>query len=87
MNPMKLLPAILLIATCAVAAEIQQMPAEQVAKIARLVGAALGSPSDVPFAVDADADKSAGIKGGGDTGLVAIPDRKLTAEAVANAGR
>ena len=87
MNPMKLLPAFLLIATCAIAAEIQQMPAEQVAKIARVVAEALGSPSDVPFAVDADADKSAGIKGGGESGLVLIPDRKLTAEAVANAGR
>ena len=87
MNPMKLLPAFLLIATCAIAAEIQQMPAEQVAKIARVVAEALGSPSDVPFAVDADADKSAGIKGGGETGLVLIPDRKLTAESVANAGK
>ena len=87
MNPMKLLPAFLLIATCAIAAEIQQMPAEQVAKIARVVAEALGSPSDVPFAVDADADKSAGIKGGGESGLVLIPDRKLTAETVANAGK
>lgn len=86
MKPMKLLPAILLIATCAVAQEIQQMPAEQAGKIARKVAEALGSLTDAPFVVDGDADKSVGIKASGETGLLAIPDRKLTAEAVANAG-
>ncbi len=84
---MKFLPAIFLIATCAVAQEIQQMPAEQVAKIARKVVATLGSPSDAPFSVDADVEKSAGIKASGETGLLAIPERKLTAEIVANAGK
>ena len=90
MKAMKFLPAIFLIAmiaNCAVAQEIQQMPAEQVGKIARKVAAALGSPSDAPFSVDADAEKSAGIKASGETGLLAIPDRKLTAEMVANAGK
>jgi hypothetical protein len=87
MKSMKLLPALHLIATCAVAQEIRQVPAEQAGKIARKVAVALGSVSDAPFAVDADADKSAGIKGSGETGLLAIPDRKLTAENVANAGK
>ncbi len=87
MKPMKLLPAIFLIATCAVAQEIQQMPAEQSAKIARKVADALGSLTDAPFAVDGDADKSSGLKASGETGLLAIPDRKLTAEIVANAGK
>ena len=87
MKRMKFLPVLLLIASCAVAQEIQQMPAEQVGKIARKVAAALGSPTDVPFAVDGDADKSVGIKGSGETGLLAIPDRKLTAETVASAGK
>ena len=87
MKALKFLSAIFLIATCAVAEEIQQMPAEQAGKIARKVVAALGSPSAAPFSVDADAEKSAGIKGSGETGLLAIPDRKLTAELVANAGK
>ena len=87
MKAMKFLSTILLIATCAVAEEIQRMPAEQAGKIALKVAAALGSPSDAPFSVDADADKSAGIKASGETGLIAIPDRKLTAETVANAGK
>jgi hypothetical protein len=87
MKRMKLLPAILLIAMSAIAQDIQQVPAEQAGKIARKVTAALGSPGDAPFAVDADVEKSAGIKGAGGTGLLAIPDRKLTAETMANAGK
>ena len=86
MNTMKLIAALALVTTFAVAEEIQQMPPEQLAKIARKAVEQLGSPSDAPFAVDADAGKAAGIKAGGDTGLLAIPDRKLTAEAVAGAG-
>lgn len=87
MKRMKLLPALLLIATCAVAEEIQQMPAEQTGKIARKIIAALGSPTDAPFSVDADAGKSAGIKAGGDTGLIVIPDRMLTIETMMNAAK
>ena len=83
----KLLPALLLIAACAAAQEIQQVSAEQAGKIARMVTAALGSPSDAPFSVDADAGKPAGIKAGGDAGLLAMPDRKLTPEIVAGAGK
>jgi hypothetical protein len=87
MKAMKFLPVLALITTFATAQEVQQVSAEQAGKIARLVTQALGSPGDVPFAVDADVEKPAGIKGGGDTGLLAIPDRKLTAEALANAGK
>src|SRR5438067_270694 len=84
---MKLLPVLVLAVTCAVAQEIQQVPAEKAAKIARTLVATLGSPGDAPFAVDGDAEKSSGIKGGGETGLIAIPDRKITAESVANASQ
>lgn len=87
MNLMKVLSGLLLIATCALAQEIQPLSAEQAVKIARKVTAALGSPTDAPFAVDADVDKAAGIKGGGEVGLMAIPERKLTGEALANAGK
>ena len=87
MHAMKLIAALVFAVTCAVAQEIQQLPPEKTVKIARLLITTLGSPGDAPFAVDADAEKSAGIKGGGDTGLIAIPDRKLTAESVANASQ
>jgi hypothetical protein len=84
---MKLLPILILVVTCAVAQEVQPMPAEKAVKIGRIVVAALGSPDDAPFAMDADAEKSYGIKADGETGLVAIPDRKFTGESVANATR
>lgn len=87
MKAMKLLPLLALITTFATAEEIQQVSAEQAGKIARLVTQALGSPADAPFAVDADLEKPAGIKGSGETGLLAIPDRKVTIETVANAGK
>ena len=87
MKAMKLLPILVLISSFAVAQEIQQLSAEQAGKIARKVAEALGSPTDAPFAVDADAEKSAGIKGSSDVGLLAIPDRKLTAETLAGAGK
>ena len=88
---MKLLPALaavlLAFSTFATAQEIQQVPADQVGKIARKILETFGSPGDVPFAVDADAEKAVGIKASGETGLLAIPDRKLTADAVASAGK
>jgi hypothetical protein len=84
---MKLIPALLLIAACAVAQEIQQVPAEQAGKIARKVTASLGSPADAPFAVNPDVEKPAGIKGSGETGLLALPDRKLTPDSLAAAGK
>ena len=90
MKAMKLLPVLAVIttfATVATAEEIQQVSAEQAGKIARIVTQALGSPGDAPFAVDADLEKPAGIKGSGETGLLAIPDRKVTVETVANAGK
>ncbi len=87
MKTLKLIPLLTLIASFASAQGIQQMPAEQAEKIARRVTETLGSVSDAPFNVDADVTKSAGIKGGGDAGLLAIPDRKLTPDAVANAGK
>jgi hypothetical protein len=58
MSAMKLIALLSLITTFAVAQEIQQMPADQIAKIPRRAVEQLGSPSDAPFAADADAGKS-----------------------------
>ncbi len=87
MKTLKLIPLLTFITAFASAEGVQQMPAEQAGKIARKVVETLGVPSDAPFSVDADISKSAGIKGGGDAGLLAIPDRKLTADVVADAGK
>ncbi len=83
----KLLPALLLFTSIAAAQNIEQVSAEQAGKIARKVTAALGSPSDAPFSVDADVEKSGGIKGAGEMGMLAVPDRKLTPEVLAAAGK
>ena len=85
----KFIPALILLATFAFtsAQEIQQVPAEQAGKIARKVTAALGSPTDAPFPVEPDLEKPAGIKASGETGLLALPDKKLKAESLAAAGK
>jgi hypothetical protein len=83
----KLLPALLILTALATAQNIEQVPAEKALKIARKITAALGSPADAPFAVDADVEKPAAIKGSGETGLLALPDKKLTPEVLAAAGK
>lgn len=83
----KLLPAVLALTSFTFAQNIEQVPAEQANKIARLVTNALGTPSDAPFAVDPDVANPAGIKASGETGLLALPDRKLTPEVLAAAGK
>jgi len=57
MNAMKLIALLTLITTFSVAQEIQQMSADQIAKIARRAVEQIASPSDAPFAADADAGK------------------------------
>ncbi len=87
MKAMKLITILALISTFAVAQEIQQVSPEQAGKIARKVTEAMGSPSDAPFAVDADVEKATAIKGSGEVGLLAIPDKMLTVEKVRGAGK
>jgi hypothetical protein len=82
----KLLPALLVLTSFTIAQNIEQVPAEQALKIARKVTDSLGTPADAPFAVDPDVEKPAAIKGSGEVGLLALPDRKLTPETVAGAG-
>lgn len=55
-------------------------------RIARKLHDAVGSPSDAPFASDADPDQPQGLKASG-IGLMVLPDRKLTADAITNAGK
>lgn len=83
----KFIPALLIFTSFAIAEEIQQVPADQAAKIALKLSAALGSPTDAPFAVEPDLEKPAGIKASGETGLLALPDKKLKAESLAAAGK
>jgi hypothetical protein len=83
----KLLSALVALTSFAIAQNIEQLSAEQAGKIARKVTASLGTPADAPFAVDPDVEKPAGIKGSGEVGLLALPDRKLTPAALASVGK
>lgn len=82
-----LLTTLLALTALAFAQDIQQVPAEQAAAIARKAVAALGQPADAPFAVDADTDKPAAIRASGDVGLLAMPDKKLTPATLAATGK
>ena len=81
----KFLPLLAVLTSVAIAQNIEQVPAEKANKIAHSVTAALGMPADAPFAVDPDIEKPAAIKASGETGLLALPDRKLTPESLAAA--
>jgi hypothetical protein len=83
----KFLPALLALTSFTIAQNIEQVPAGQAGKIARKVTAALGSPADAPFAVDPDVEKPAAIKGSGDAGVLALPDRKLTPGTIASVAK
>ncbi|MEK0449649.1 MAG: hypothetical protein RL088_1917 [Verrucomicrobiota bacterium] len=80
---MKTLIAILAVSVATVvAAEIESIDSEQLGKIARRILSDYGSPADVPVATDVDVEKAAGLKGG-EAGLIAMPDKKLSAESLA----
>ena len=63
----------------------ERIPTEETQKIARKLIETLGKPADVQLTVDADPDQSEGYKHD-QLGLVVLPDRKLTAEALNAAG-
>jgi len=64
----------------------EAIPLEEAQKAARMLVSAVGTPRDLPFAVEADIERPAGLKGG-EAGVLVLPDRKLTAETVASAGQ
>jgi hypothetical protein len=84
---MKTTIAFLTIAVSAFAQEVQSIPDEEAQKVARRIIASYGAPADAPFATDVDVANPSGIKGGDKAGLIALPDKKLTAEAVAATGK
>ena len=80
--------SILLLTTLALAHTVgaqEAAPLEEAQKAARKVNAALPTLSSVPITVDADLEKPHLVKGG-NGGVMIIPDKKLTADTLANAG-
>jgi hypothetical protein len=59
---------------------------EEAQRIAHKLNDAIGNPSDAPFTTEVDPDKPQGFKAGG-AGVMVLPDRKLTADALEHAGK
>lgn len=78
---------LLLTALCsALSAQAQEkVPTEEVQKIARRVLEQFGETKDAQLKVSADAERADALKAG-EAGIMVIPDKKLTAEALEKAG-
>jgi hypothetical protein len=59
---------------------------DEAQKIAQKLVAVSIASSDQPFVVEVDADKPVGIKGD-DAGLIILPDKRLSADSLANVGK
>lgn len=62
----------------------EPIPADEAQRIAHKLNDTIGNPSDAPFATDIDPDKPHGFKVG-EAGLLALPDRQLTTDALEHA--
>jgi hypothetical protein len=76
---MKALAALALASAVSLAQEV--VPLDEAQRGARKVTDSLGTPSDAPFVTDVDVTKPQAIKAG-KAGLLIIPDKKLTSEAL-----
>jgi hypothetical protein len=84
---MKTLAAFLSVALCTFAQDVEKISEEEAQKVARRIAANFSAPADAPFTVEVDVDKPSGLKGGDKAGIIAIPDKRLTAEVVAATGK
>lgn len=84
--PIRSLALIALLSATLSAFAQDRIEAEEAQRIAHKLNDTLGQPSDAPFASDVDPDKPNGFKASG-LGLMALPDRKLTTDALEHAGK
>ncbi len=73
--------------TVACAQEIEPVAQDHAIAIARKLTTTLGTPADAPIATEVDVEKATGIKGGSKAGLLAMPDKRLSAESLAATGK
>ncbi len=76
----------LLLALGSLAQAQEAIPLEEAQKAARKLIATIGTASDLPFTMEADVERPAGLKGG-EAGVIVLPDKSLNAAAVAAAGK
>lgn len=78
--------ALLLVLATTLRADTEPFDGAEAQRVAHKLNDTLGSPADAPFATEVDPDKPHGIKAKG-VGMLALPDRKLTADVIAAAGK
>jgi hypothetical protein len=64
----------------------ERIPDEEALRIAKLLIEQAGKEANLAFKMEADADKPFGLKGG-EAGAMIIPNKKLTADDIAKAGK
>ena len=84
-KPIPTLVALTALALTRFATAQESVPLEEAQNAARKVNAALPTLSNAPLSIDADLEKPHVLKGGGG-GVMVIPDKKLTVDALTNAG-
>ncbi len=85
-RPIPSLALVALLAATISAPAQERIEPQEAQRIAHKLNDAIGHPSDAPFTTDVDPDKANGFKASG-LGLMALPDRKLSADALGNAGK
>ena len=78
--------AIAVLSLARVAAAQETIELEEAQKIAQKLAAVPTAASDQPFTIDIDVQKPVGLKGG-EAGLIILPDKRFSAETLANAGK
>jgi hypothetical protein len=64
----------------------ESIPLNEAQRIAQKLASTPTDSSDQPFTIDVNADRPVGLKGG-EAGLIVLPDKHLTADSLANAGK
>ena len=85
-KPFAIACTVALLALARVATAQEAIDADEAQKIAQKLASIPTATSDQPFAIDVDAQKPVGLKGG-DAGLIILPDKHFSADTLANAGK
>ncbi len=81
-----LIAIVSIIAFAGTAAAQDGIPLGDAQRIARKFVATVEAFNEQPFTVEADGDKPSGVKGG-EAGVIVVPDKRLSAESFAKAGK
>jgi len=78
--------ALALLSLACIASAQETIEPEEAQKIAQKLATVSTASSDQPFTIDIDVQKPVGLKGG-EAGLIILPDKRFSADSLANAGK